>query len=278
MTKLQLDITNKPIKSRNNFEAVYDSVAKSYYDKHKKMPIIGTGDIETAPHLAYVWDMWEQNLTYTQIKEERRVLMFGTKLYNTNKLEVFSEDELGHKNFVKESWHWLDNVDIFINYNGPSFDVKHLQTEFIKAGMNQPSPYRNVDLLQIGRKYLKMPNNKLDTISQILMENKKLSHSGFKMWIDVLNKDPKAWALMKKYCGQDVRLTEDLFDRYGSWATNMPNLNMWRKDCCCPRCGATTFIENGIQYTPARNYLREQCTVCGTYVRRVGNNKMTVVK
>ena len=81
--------------------------------------------------------------------------------------------------------------------------------------------------------------------------------------------DDKAWALMKKYNVQDVRLTEELYDSLLPWIPNHPNVALYdgRPDAG-PQCGAVNSMEgHGTRRTKTMEYRRYRCKACGSIVR-----------
>ena len=57
----------------------------------------------------------------------------------------------------------------------------------------------------------------LDHISQELGIGKKTSHQGFDLWQKCMADDVTAWKLMKKYNINDVKLTEELYEKVKPW-------------------------------------------------------------
>ena len=64
---------------------------------------------------------------------------------------------------------------------------------------------------------LRCPSNKLDYVAQKLEVGAKVKHSGFKLWIDCMAGDDKAWKEMKKYQVHDVNLLIDLYEILLPW-------------------------------------------------------------
>ena len=43
----------------------------------------------------------------------------------------------------------MDEADVMVGWNSAAFDRKHLNREFLQAGMTPPSPSREVDLMKV---------------------------------------------------------------------------------------------------------------------------------
>ena len=90
-------------------------------------------------------------------------------------------------------------------------------------GLDPPSQFKQLDLLQTTRQQFRFPSNKLDYVSQQLGLGSKTKHMGMEMWRDCMDGCPKAWKIMKRYNMQDVRLTEKYYKRLLPWIKNHPN-------------------------------------------------------
>jgi len=238
-----------------------------------RLPKILTIDIETSPHTAYVWGLWDQNVSLSQLQESSRVISFAAKWHDSTKVIFFSEHHNTRQEMIKAAWELLNEADVIVSYNGISFDMKHLNREFITSGLTPPSPYKNVDLLRVVRNEFKFPSNKLDYVSNALGIGKKMKHEGQELWNRALQGEPKAWNTMRKYNIQDVRLTESLFDFLGPWIKTMPHIGLWTQETrCCYRCGSTNLVQDGFGHTTVTVYARLQCHDCGAW------NRLNVVK
>lgn len=233
-----------------------------------RLPKILTIDIETSPNVAYTWGLWNQNVGINQILDSTRMISFASKWYGKKQVEFYSEHHNGHADMVRAAWNLLNEADIVVSYNGISFDIKHLQREFLMLGLTPPSPFKNVDLLRVIKSQFKFPSNKLDYVSQTIGIGNKVKHEGQELWNLVLSGDDKAWQRMKKYNIQDVKLTESLFDFLGSWIKTMPHVGLWTQvERSCHRCGSDNLIQDGFGHTAATVYARLHCQDCGAWNR-----------
>lgn len=234
-----------------------------------KAPKVLTLDIETSPAIVMAWGLWDQNIGTNQIVEPSRVICFAAKWLDAKAVMFHSEHHDTRADMVAAAWRLLDEADVLVTYNGPAFDVKHLQREFLLAGLGPPSPWVDIDLLAVARRRFKFLSNKLGYVTDTLGLPTKLETGGMQLWTDVLAGDAKAWATMRRYCKRDVVTTEILYQflRKQGWIT-VPHLGQWTGDReCCPSCGGSDLDLVGIVYGKATAYPKLRCQTCGGYVK-----------
>lgn len=231
-------------------------------------PKILTFDIETAPNLALAWGLFNQNISISQIVEPGRVLSFAAKWLGSNRILFHSEKHDGHEGMVRAMWDLLNEADFVVGWNSKGFDEKHMNREFLLAGLTPPAPYKSIDLLLSVRAQFKFASNKLDFVSQQLGIGQKIKHSGQELWNAVLAGDDKAWNLFRRYNKQDVALTEALYVYLLPWLKNHPNMGLWADgERVCAKCGADQLAFDGLATTGTAAYARVQCAGCGSWNR-----------
>ena len=227
-----------------------------------------TIDIETGPNLAWVWGLFDQNVSLNQLEDVSSVMCFAAKWYGERKVMYYSDHHDGHDTMIQAAWSLLDEADAVVGYNSKGFDVKHLHREFLLADMPPPSPHKDIDLLTVVRSRTKFASGKLDHVADQLGLGSKLKHQGFDMWRRCIDGDDKAWATMKRYNVQDVRLTEALYDRLRPWIKNHPHPGLYGGDAGgCPNCGSSNLVANGTAPTGTTLYGRLRCGDCGANAR-----------
>lgn len=233
----------------------------------KNGPKILTLDVETSPHLAMVWGLFDQNVSLSQLREATQVICWAAKWIGKPGVEFRSDFHDGHLEQVRRIHELVDQADIIVGYNSRSFDMKHLNREFLLAGLNPPSPYKQVDLLTEVRRNFKMASNKLNYVSQVLGIGEKTQHSGQALWnACIIDKDPKAWALMRSYNVQDTRLNEQVYNAILPWLKH-PNVALYSEEArhTCPTCNSTDLQRRGYSLTAVGKYQRYQCNKCGSW-------------
>jgi DNA polymerase III epsilon subunit-like protein len=118
---------------------------------------------------------------------------------------------------LEELHKLMSEADLLVGWNSAAFDHKHINREFLEAGMTPPSTVKDLDLMSVTKANFLFPSNKLDYVAQKLGVGAKVKHSGFSLWIRCMDGDEKAWAEMKKYQIQDVNLLVDLYDILLPW-------------------------------------------------------------
>jgi hypothetical protein len=225
-------------------------------------------DIETSPVVAHAWKLFKTSIAINQIIEHPRTICFAAKFIDERKVHFYSEFEHGHEGMVEAAHDLLDRADIVMHFNGDAFDLKRLNSEILIAGLTPPSPSKSIDLLKVARKNFYFPSNKLAYISERLGLAGKVKHEGHELWIRCLAGDPKAWAVMKRYNIQDVRLLEEIYEKVRPWIQGHPHYGLYSGVTdCCPNCGGTDMQRRGFAKTLAGRFQQYRCKACGTWSR-----------
>jgi DNA polymerase elongation subunit (family B) len=230
-------------------------------------------DIETAPNMAYVWGLFNQNIGINQMVESGRTLCFAAKWLGKKKMTFSSEWTDGREGMIQHAWDLFEEADIVCHYNGAKFDVPTLQREFVLEGLTPPSPFRQIDLLPVVRKQFRFTSNKLDYVAQQLGLGGKSETGGFALWTGVLGEDPKAQKVMAKYNKKDVVLLEDLYNELLPWLVRTPNLGVYLDSgrTSCTKCGSEDIQYRGYVYLQAGKYRQFVCNSCGGWSREGSN-------
>lgn len=223
-------------------------------------------DVETAPISAFCWGLFDQRIALNQIIDTSKVLCWAAQWAGEKKMHFDSINETSEKHMLKGIHRMLDEADIVCTYNGINFDYPQLQRSFLLAGMPPPSPVKHVDLLRIVRKNFRFDSRKLDHVCEQLGLGHKTRHPGFEMWVKVMNKDPVACKVMKKYNIQDVKLLAALYKRLMPWIDGHPNVGSYIDDAVCPKCGSSEMQRRGTAVSAKGRYPRYQCK-CGGWAR-----------
>lgn len=242
-----------------------------------------TIDIESSPNLAHVWQLWNiNNVSLSQLQESGEIMAFAAKWYGKKGVEFCSTYHSGGKTAMLARAHeLLSEADLVVTYNGKRFDIPYLNAEFARLGWTPPEPYAQVDLFQVVKSSFRFPSNKLDYVCQELGIGSKTSHTGHQLWVDCLAGDPKAWALMKRYNIQDVRITEALYEKCLPWIRVHPSRPAYDGVGACPNCGGENLVKRGLAHTPASTYQQFRCSDCGKWLRaakREANTKTTAYR
>lgn len=236
-----------------------------------------TIDIETSPNVAHVWGLFKQTVSLNQLMESTEVISFAAKWYGEDDVvfcSVFDTrrgkvTDKAKKQMIQAAWKLLDEADIVVGYNHITFDMPHLNREFLKMGMTPPSPYQNVDLLQVAKTRFRFTSNKLQYVSTYVGLEGKVQHEGHTLWVKCMAGDPEAWAKMAEYNIGDVIETEQLYDVLLPWIGGHPHAQLYSADGaeCCQRCGSTELKKEGFAFTKLAKYQQYSCKACGSWSR-----------
>lgn len=267
MAKTKKTVTKKK-KTAKKKKAVLPKVSQ---------PKVLVYDIETAPILANVWKLWDQNVSLNMIEQDWHVLSWSAKWLDAPEDEVMYMDQRKRKNIEDDSkilkviWKLLDEADVVVTQNGKRFDQRKLNARFILNGFQPPSTYKHIDTKQIASKIFGFTSNKLAYMTdKLCTKYKKLGHSkypGFELWSECLKGNTEAWDEMKEYNTHDVLALEELYKVLIPWDNNI-NFNVYHsenKHVC--KCGSEQFSKNGFYYTSAGKYQKYKCKSCGHETR-----------
>lgn len=223
-------------------------------------------DLETSPNLAHVWGLWDQNISIKQLLASTEVICFGARWLDEGEVEIRSQFRDTRQGMLKRIHELMDEADVIVGWNSKGFDVKHLNREFIEAGMLPPSPTTNMDLMLEVKKHFRFPSNKLDYVAQALGVGKKVQHSGHELWIRCLAGEDAAWVEMYEYQKQDVDLLVDLYYKLQPWIKTHPNVGLFTgEDMVCVNCGSDHLQKRGFYRTTASVFQQYQCQACGKW-------------
>lgn len=225
-------------------------------------------DIESKPMQAYIWDAKTVYVSSDKIIDHGGMLCFAAKWLGDSEVEFYSDWQDGHDAMVQAAYRLLMEADIVITYNGDRYDIKRLNNEFLRAGMAPPSPYRSIDLFKTNRARFDLPYKKLDYLAQTIGVGQKVSHTGFQLWVDVMNGDTEAQALMREYNIGDVVLTEKTYIKLLPWLASVPHMGMFTvEQGLCPYCASDSVHGTGETYTYVQRYQLFKCDNCEGWSR-----------
>jgi len=228
---------------------------------------IGFWDLETAPHLANVWGLFDQNISLAQLREASEVICFGWMWEGDSRAKVWSVHKHGKEAMLQKAWDLMHEADAVVSWNGQSFDTKTMAKEFLLAGMPPPSPTKEIDLMRAAKKRFRLASNKLDYVSQALGLEGKVKHEGFELWLACMQGDDAAWRRMSNYCRKDVELLVPLFERLKPWIPGIASHAAFRGEDVCPACGSEDLRPQGRAFLRAGTYQRYVCGQCRKWSR-----------
>lgn len=232
-------------------------------------------DIETKPIKAHVWRIYDETIGLNQIEEEWSILSWSAKWYQQS--EVFYQDLRGVQDLTDDSsilqrlWDLIDEAEVIIAHNGKRFDIKKINTRFLKAGLKPTNKPFIADTLVMARSQFSFTSNKLEYIAHFLGVGEKGKHKkfpGFELWLGCMRGDIEAWEELKAYNIQDVLITEKVYDKLAPYCKTF-NRNAWlmEGDPLVCECGSEDLQSNGTRGNSSGVYYRLRCRACGKTYR-----------
>ncbi len=223
-------------------------------------------DIETAPNVAYVWGLWNENIPLARLVDSSYTLCYTAKWYGHKELIHDSVHTNNPKRMVKGIYNLLNEADAVIHYNGLKFDIPVLNKEFVLQGLPPPAPAKQIDLYKVVKQRFRFPSNKLEYVVKALGLGEKHSPP-FSDWVACMEGDKDAWARMEHYNKEDVVLLERVYDTVKPWIKQHANYSLYAEGLVCPNCGSVEYQKRGFSYTGAAKYQRYNCKSCGNWFR-----------
>lgn len=239
-------------------------------------------DIETAPMLAYVWDLWDiKNIGLDQVVHDRYVLSHGSMWWGQPETfqyhDQFGEGIENDKRLLKLLWKRLEKADVVITQNGQWFDSRRINARYIFHGIKPPAPFKHYDTYQLLKRVADFPSNKLEYFARKLNRKfKKLAHKdfpGFSLWREFMKNNRKARKSMKEYNAHDVFSTDELATNTMAYAPeSFPDFfDVSDRSLECGRCGFEGQMQ---EVKPARGKSNKRhqyrCPRCGGFQKGKG--------
>lgn len=250
-----------------------ETISAQEETKKREQPRIFLFDIETLPLDVVTWGIHEQHISTEHIINDWCVLSWaGLWLEDEQPISDFlTSYEAIHRNdkrILQTLWERLDEADIVIAHNGNGFDIPKVRGRFLYHGIHEPSPFKQVDTLQVARSRFGLTSNKLDFILKYLGFDGKIE-TGLSLWLRCRRGEPEAIAEMDRYCRGDVTKLREVYMALRPYMTNHPNLNLWKEeqDGLCPVCSSDKIEIDGAYQTQTYLYDAYKCNACGSWHR-----------
>lgn len=239
-------------------------------------PKIAVIDTETAAALSYHFGRFNINVSQNAVVEEGGQVLVACwkwlgdtevqKLYMTPR-EVKRLDD---RRIIKELYNIYLQSDAVVMHNAKKFDHKVIQTRGIYHGFGMLPNVVIIDTLEIAKKKLRLPSNRLDSIGAYFGLGRKIDTGGIELWKQVQSGDIEAMHTMVEYCVQDVELLEQVVFQFVALGAVGFNAGHYYNDdhMHCKSCGSTELTESGRTVkTAVAEYTEYHCSDCGHYQR-----------
>jgi DNA polymerase III epsilon subunit-like protein len=233
----------------------------------KQSPRVIVCDIESLPIISYSWGIWDQNIGINQIIEDGCLLGWAGKYLNEPEMysDILTPQEAKKRDtyrITKSIWDFLSSGDVVIGHNYSQFDVKYINTEFLRHNL-PPLKYTIVDTLSIAKQNFRFSSNKMKFLNDQLGIRNKIDNSGFDLWRLCSEGDETALKEMLEYNIGDIGATEELFYKLRPYVRNF-NVALYNtlETEQCPVCGSTNLVKEGRYYTSAGMWISYRCKDC----------------
>jgi DNA polymerase elongation subunit (family B) len=247
-------------------------------DSKGKQPRILIFDLETAAATALTFGRFKVNLSQANILENGGWILcacwrwLGQEEVESLWLSPQEVAECDDSRLVERLFELYEEADAVLAHNSLGFDHKVLQARAIYNGFPALPLVKVLDTLQLARRYLKLPSNRLDAIGEFFGLGRKIDTGGISLWKEVQSGDKEAMAKMLEYCKQDVNLLYEVYlrTRHLGRAGSDFNAALYYEDdkVRCRVCGSTDVYETGRTTETALNSFAEvRCNSCGAVHR-----------
>jgi len=241
-------------------------------------PRIAIVDVETSAAKVYCFGRFKQNIGQANVYEEGGKILVGCwrwlgedKVYSQymTPKEIKSGDDSG---VVRALYKVYEEADAVVMHNAKNFDHKVIQTRGIFNGGGTLPPTKVIDTLEMAKKKLRLPSNRLDSIGAYFNLGRKQDNSGIQLWADVQEGNKEKMQEMVEYCKQDVNLLHDVYLKLrclGHAGTNF-NAGHYYDDSKphCRVCGGEDLVMTEKKvYTAFQEFNEIVCLSCGASQR-----------
>lgn len=231
-------------------------------------------DVETSPKKAYIWRMWKENISPSQLIDDWFMLSWSAKWLGSDIVhgeglsaqEAMLQDD---RRILSKLWNMLDEADVIIAHNGDKFDVPVMNTRFLFNNLLPPSPYKQIDTLRVAKRKFNFSSNRLDYLGEFLGVGRKIDTGGFELWSRCLDGDHDALEAMLTYNKQDVILLEKVYNKLMPYMNIHPNHSVMNTEDkhVCPKCASSNIQRRGYYSTNISTFQRFRCNDCGSWSR-----------
>lgn len=270
-----MQVCQRPTSAWKRCLSILDSYNIDYSAPKVKVGGVGRGDCEYI-YTNGKWDTLEfiGKFDVVKFKEQLDYDKLGT-LTSVGRptLTVMSVEPVGIKNIVvlgtDSSTYFSEG---FAMHNCKNFDIRKMNSEFIKLGLPPPSPYKVYDTLRVAKRHFKFERNDLDSLCEILkVPYRKVKHEGMPLWMNCIMGDQDALNRMAEYNKGDIPTLRAVFKKLLPWDNQGINFALMGEEMNgCPYCGEDSLEQTTkFVYTSARKYPLYRCTSCGANSRAV---------
>lgn len=227
-------------------------------------------DIETSPNIGFFWSAgFKQKIDYDNIIKERAIICICYKWDGEKTVSYLTWDsKQSDKKMLSEFIKIANQADELIGHNGDKFDLAWIRTRCLFHKITMFPDYVTIDTLKVARQKFRFNSNRLNYIGRYLGIGEKI-HTSYELWKNICLKNCKAsMAKMVKYCQQDVKLLEQVFEQM---SVHVKPKNHWgmihgTSKHECRNCGSDELSKVKDRYTASgTHFIQYKCKTCHHY-------------
>lgn len=238
-----------------------------------KTPRVLFYDIETTPLRAWIWRLGDQAVRHNQLDKKYDsygIICIAYKWNDKTPIKVihWGYDKQDTGKLIKEFDKIAETADIVIGKNSDRFDVKHLNTQRMIAGLpGLPTWLNSTDDLEMQfRRTFNLPSYSLDYLSKSILNSKGKDKMEFDDWINIVEKKSrKSYNKMLEYCKHDVEDTVKLWNFAKTHFKPKFNMATYYQETRCRSCGSDNIKKNGTRIRGKTTYQMFYCNEHGGY-------------
>jgi len=262
---------------------VCKSTVNNYRPKEKSLrktngPKITFLDIETAATLGYFFGRFKINIGQENVLTEGGWILCASWITNDSDQvhsifltpeEIAKQDD---SRIIAAMHDVYRESDIIVAHNSLGFDHKVIQTRSVFNNYPALPLVKVMDTLQMCKKHLKLPSNRLDSIGEYFDLGRKIKHSGISLWKEVQSGNPVAMKEMLEYCKGDTILLKRVYNKLKHLGDGGAGINhgLYYNDGLihCKHCGSADVIATDRTInTPLSVFKEYACNSCGGVMR-----------
>ena len=227
-------------------------------------------DIETSPNIVLSWRIgYKIKLDPDNILKERAIICIGYKWEGNPKVTVLAWDRHQNDRTMLAQFLKVANVaDEMIAHHGDRFDAPWFRTRCLLHGLQPLPDYKTVDTCSWAKRLCLFNSNKLDYISKFLKIGQKIE-THFGLWKTVvLQNDREALAQMMKYCGHDIEILEQVWNKLRVVSKPKTHVGVFGggEKWTCAHCGSAKVTAAKPRVTAAGTVQHQmRCKLCWSY-------------
>lgn len=239
-------------------------------------------DLEVAGDIGLFFGRFKINMSQESVVKKGGYILCASwkTLGGTNVESMYltpEEIEVGNDSRIVEKMHELySEASAVLCHNSKGYDHRVLQARSAYWDMPALPLVKVLDTLELAKRALRLPSNKLGGIAAYFNLPLKMDHSGISLWVNVQAGDIASMKTMVEYCKQDVVVLEAVWEKLKHTGKSGSDFNaaLYYSDneYRCRTCGSDNVDKTGRTVTTSSSIFEEYiCMDCGALHRSKTN-------